>query len=287
MHCSTPGLPVHHQLSEFTQTHVHRVGDAIQPSHPLLSPSSRTFDLSQHQGLFKWVISLHQVARVLEFQLQQQSFQWTPRTDLLQDVLVGSSCSPRETLKSLFQHHSSKASVLWCSAFFIVQLSHALLRNTVTRLLLGAWQIRPEGRSWSLLCHLPLSREELMSLPSEAGVGDCENTVWGPPEMGLARRGKPLALAGSPHTSHPSVGSARFQGGLGDGKCPMGVKLPRSSQYKPKWEVQTPACLLLGGLLYWCVFLVKWNIRGPGDSPYTWHLHLFFQNQNYCLVIGS
>ena len=83
MDCSTPGLPVHHQLLEFTQTHVHWVGDAIQPSHPLSSPSPPAFNLSQHQGLFKWVISLHQVAKLLEFQLQHQSFQWTPRTDLL------------------------------------------------------------------------------------------------------------------------------------------------------------------------------------------------------------
>ena len=84
MDCSTPGLPVHHQLPEFTQTHVHWVGDAIQPFHPLqLSPSPPAFSLSQHQGLFKWVSSLHQVAKVLEFQLQYQSLQWTPRTDLL------------------------------------------------------------------------------------------------------------------------------------------------------------------------------------------------------------
>ena len=83
MNCSTPGLPVHHQLPESTQTHVHRVGDAIQPSHPLSSPSPPALSLSQHQGLFKWVSSLHQVAKVLEFQLQQQSLQWTPRTDLL------------------------------------------------------------------------------------------------------------------------------------------------------------------------------------------------------------
>ena len=76
-------LPVHHQLSEFTQTHVHWVGDAIQPSHPLSSPSPPTFNLSQHQGFFKWVSSSYQVAKVLEFQLQHQSFQWTPRTDLL------------------------------------------------------------------------------------------------------------------------------------------------------------------------------------------------------------
>ena len=83
MDCSTPGLPVHHQLLELAQTHVHRVGDAIQPSHPLLSPSPPALNLSQHQGLFKWVSSLHQVAKVLEFQLQHESFQWTLRTDLL------------------------------------------------------------------------------------------------------------------------------------------------------------------------------------------------------------
>ena len=82
MNRSTPDLPVHHQFLESTQTHVHWVGDAIQPSHPLLSPSP-ALNLSQHQGLFKWVSSSHQVAKVLEFQLQHQSFQWSPRTDLL------------------------------------------------------------------------------------------------------------------------------------------------------------------------------------------------------------
>ena len=83
MNHSTPGLPVHHQLLESTQTYVHCVGDVIQPSHPLLSPSPPALNLSQHQGLFKWVSSSHQVAKVLEFQLPHQSFQWTPRTDLL------------------------------------------------------------------------------------------------------------------------------------------------------------------------------------------------------------
>ena len=78
---STPGIPVHHQVPEFTETHVHRIRDAIQPSHPL-SPTP-ALNLSQHQGLFKWVSSSHQVAEVLEFQLQHQSFQWTLRTDLL------------------------------------------------------------------------------------------------------------------------------------------------------------------------------------------------------------
>ena len=83
MDCSTLGFPVHHQLLEFTQTHGHRVGDAIQPSHPLSSPSPPAFSLSQHQGLFQWVSSLHQVARVLEFQLQHQSFQGIFRIDFL------------------------------------------------------------------------------------------------------------------------------------------------------------------------------------------------------------
>ena len=83
MNHSTPGLPVHHQLPESTQTHVYWVSDAIQPSHPLSSPSPPALNLSQHQGLFKWVSSSHQVAKVLEFQLQHQSFQWTTRTDLV------------------------------------------------------------------------------------------------------------------------------------------------------------------------------------------------------------
>ena len=83
MDLSMPGFSVHHQLPEFTQTHVHWVGDVIQPSHPLSPPSPPAFNLSQHQGLFQWVCSSHQGAKVLEFQLQHQSFQWTPRTDLL------------------------------------------------------------------------------------------------------------------------------------------------------------------------------------------------------------
>ena len=99
MNHSTLGLHVHHQLLEFTQTPVYRVGDAIQPSHPLSSPSP-ALSLPQHQGLLKWVSSSHQGAKVLEFQLQHQSFQWTPKTDLLWDGLVGSSCSPRDSQES-------------------------------------------------------------------------------------------------------------------------------------------------------------------------------------------
>ena len=100
MNCSTPGLAVHHQLLEFTQTHVHWVGDAIQPSHLLSYPSPPALNPSQHQGLFQWVNSSHEVAKVLEFQLQHQSFQWTPRTDHLYDRLVGSPCSPRDSQES-------------------------------------------------------------------------------------------------------------------------------------------------------------------------------------------
>ena len=100
MDCSAPSFSVHYQLPELTQTHVLWVGDAIQPSHPLSSPSPPTFNLSQHQGLFKWVNSLHQLARVLEFQLQHHSFQWIFRTDFLWDGLVGSPCSPRDSQES-------------------------------------------------------------------------------------------------------------------------------------------------------------------------------------------
>ena len=104
-------------------THVQWVSDALQPSYPLLSPSHPAFNLSQNQGIFQWVSSLNQVAKVLDFQLQRQSFQWIFRTDLLRmdwlDLLA-----VQRTLKSLLQHHSSKVSILRCLAFFIVQLSH-------------------------------------------------------------------------------------------------------------------------------------------------------------------
>ena len=83
MDCSMPGFPVHHQLLELAQTQVCWVGDAIQPSHHLSSPSSPALNISQHQGLSQWVSFSHQVAKVLEFQLKHQSFQLTFRTDLL------------------------------------------------------------------------------------------------------------------------------------------------------------------------------------------------------------
>ena len=123
MDCSTQSLPVHHQLPEFTQTHVHWVGDAIQPSHPLSSPFPLAFNLSQHQGLFKSVSSLHQVAKVLEFCFNiSSSIEHSRLISLRMDWL--DLLAVHGTLKSLLQHHSSKASIPRCSAFFIVQLSH-------------------------------------------------------------------------------------------------------------------------------------------------------------------
>ena len=129
MNCSTLGFPVHHQLPEFTQTNVYRVSDAIQPSHPLSSPSPPAPNPSQHQGLFQWVNSSHEMAKVLEFQLQHQSFHpglVSFRMDWL-DLLV-----VQGTLKSLLQHHSSKASILWHSAFFTDQLSHLYMTTGKT-----------------------------------------------------------------------------------------------------------------------------------------------------------
>ena len=100
MNRSTPGLPVHHHLLEFTQTHVHQVSDAIQPSHPLSSPSPPAPNASRHQSLFQWVNSSHEVAKVLEFQLLYHSLQRNRRADLLKNGLVGSPCSPRDSQES-------------------------------------------------------------------------------------------------------------------------------------------------------------------------------------------
>ena len=121
MDCSVPGLPVHHQLLEFTQTHVHCDSDAIQPSHPLSSPFPLAFNLPQHQGLFKSVLHISwQKYWSFSFSISPSnecSGLISFRIDWLDLLLV------QGTLKSLLQHHSSKASILWHSAFFIVQLT--------------------------------------------------------------------------------------------------------------------------------------------------------------------
>ena len=126
MDCSTPGLPVHHQLPEFTQTHVHWVGDAIQPSHTLSSPSLPAFNLSQHQDLFKWVSSSHQVAKVLGVSastsvLPMNAQDWFPLgwTGLI-------------SLQSKGLSESSEASILWRSTFFMAQLSHPYMTTGKT-----------------------------------------------------------------------------------------------------------------------------------------------------------
>ena len=119
--CSTPGFPVYHQLPEFAPAHIHRVGDAIQPFHPLSSPSP-AFNLSQHQGIFQWVSSSHHLKKYWSFSFSiRPSNEYSGLISFRMDWL--DLLAVQGTLKSLLQHHSSKASVLPCSTFFIVQLS--------------------------------------------------------------------------------------------------------------------------------------------------------------------
>ena len=120
---STLGFPAPHHLLEFAQVHAHWISDAIQLSHPLSLPSPSAFNLSQHQGLFQWVGSSHQAAKVLELQLQHQSFQWIFRADFLYDWLVWFSCCPGESQESSPTPQFESIN-LQCSAFFMVQLSH-------------------------------------------------------------------------------------------------------------------------------------------------------------------
>ena len=151
MDCSMPGIPVYHQLPKLVQTQVHWLSDAIQPFHPLSSPSPSAFNLSQHQGLFQWVSSSRQVARVL----WSFSFNTSPsngysglisfRIDWLDLLAV------QETLKSLLQHHSLKASILQCSAFFIAQLSHPYMTTGNTIALTRSTFV---GKAMSLLFNM-------------------------------------------------------------------------------------------------------------------------------------
>ena len=151
MNRSMPGLPVHHQLPEFTQTHVHRVGDAIQPSHPLLSPSPPAPNPSQHRGLFQWVNSSHEGwPKYCSFSFNISPSNEHPglisfRMDWL-DLLAGQG-----TLKGLLQHHNSKASILWGSAFFTVQLSHPYMTTGKT-IALTRWTF--VGKVMSLLFNM-------------------------------------------------------------------------------------------------------------------------------------
>ena len=135
MDCSTPGFPVHHQLSEFTQTHVHRVSDAIQPSHPLLSPSPLTLNISQHQ-----VFSSELVLHIRWQKYWSFSFSINPSNEysglISFRIYWLGLLAVQGTLKILLQHHSLKVSIIRCSAFFIVQLSHSHMTTGKTVALL-------------------------------------------------------------------------------------------------------------------------------------------------------
>ena len=142
MNRSMPGLPVHHQLPEFTQSRVHRVSDAIQPSHPLSCPSPPALKPSQHQSLFQWVNSSHEVAKVLECQLQHHSLQRNPRADLLQNGLVGSPCSPKDS-----QEYSTKQ-----------PLDHwrndKEIKNTYRQMKMKTWWSKTYGYSKGVVAYL-------------------------------------------------------------------------------------------------------------------------------------
>ena len=158
MNRSTLGLPVLHQLPESTQTHVHWISDAIQPSHPPLFPSPPAFNLSQHQGLFKWV-------SIRWPKYWSFSFNICPSNEHpgLISFRMGwlDLLAVQETLKSLLQHHSSKASILQCSAFFTVQLSHPYLTTGKTISLTRRTFV---GKVMSLLFNM-LSRLVITFLP--------------------------------------------------------------------------------------------------------------------------
>uniref|UniRef100_A0AC11CYX1 Uncharacterized protein n=1 Tax=Ovis aries TaxID=9940 RepID=A0AC11CYX1_SHEEP len=160
MNRSTPGRPVHHQLPEFTQTHVHRVGDAIHPSHPRSSPSPPAPNPSQHQSLFHESTLLMRWSKYWSFSFSIIPSKEIPglisfRMDWLDLLAV------QGTLKSLLQHHSSKASILWCSAFFTVQLSHPYMTTGKTTALTRRTFV---GKVMSLLFNM-LSRLVITFLP--------------------------------------------------------------------------------------------------------------------------
>ena len=165
MNRSTPGLPVHHQLPEFTETHIHRVSDAIQPSHPLSAPSPAP-NPSQHQSLFQWVNSSHEVAKYWSFSFSIIPSKEIPglisfRMDWLSLLAV------QGTLKSLLQHHSSKASILRCPAFCTVQLSHTYMTTGKTiSLTRRTFVYKVMSLSRLVITFLPRSKRLAISYPS-------------------------------------------------------------------------------------------------------------------------
>ena len=177
MDCNMPGFSVHCQFPELTQTHVHRVSDAIQSSHPLSSPSSSTFNLSQHQGLFQWVSFSIRWPEYWSF-----SFNISPSKE--HSGLISFRMDWRDllavqgTLKSLLQHHSSKASILRCSAFFIVQLSHPYMTTGKTIALTRRTFV---GKVMSLLFSM-LSMLVIAFLPRSKRGGQSQEMESGSPE---------------------------------------------------------------------------------------------------------
>ena len=171
MDCSMPGCSVLHYLLEFAQTHVHWVSDAIQPSHPLSPFSPPALNFPQHQDLFQWVGCLHQVAKILEFQLQHQSFQWIFRVDFLRidwfDLLA-----VQRKFKSLIQHYSSKASVLGGSAF---SMSNSHIHTWLLEKP-QLWLYGPLWANWCLFLNM-LSRFVIAFLP-RSNRGNWKKKRW-------------------------------------------------------------------------------------------------------------
>ena len=160
MDSSTPGFPVHHQLPELAQTHVHRVSDAIQPYHPLSSPSPPAFNLSSIS-----VFSNESVFRIMWPKYWSFSFSVSPANEYLGLISLRIDwfdlLAVQRTLKSLLQHHKSKESILWHSAFFMVQLSHLYLTTgKAITLTIGTFV----GKAMSLLFHI-LSRFIIAFIP--------------------------------------------------------------------------------------------------------------------------
>ena len=186
---STPGFPVLHRLSEFAQTHVHWISDAIQPSHSLWPPLSPAPKLSQHQSLFQRVGSLYQVAKVFELQLQHQSFQISFRIDWFDLLAV------QGILKSLLQHRRSKASVLQGSAFFMIQLLHPYMTTGKT-IALTRWTFVSKVMSRFVIAFRTRSKRLLfLWLQSPPAV------IVEPKEM------KPVSVSiASPSTCHEVMG---------------------------------------------------------------------------------
>ena len=182
MNCSMPSFPVLHCLLEIAQTHVHWVSNANQASHPLLFPSSFALNLFQHYGLFQWVSSSRQMAKVLELQFQHQSLQLIFRVDFFRtdslDLLAGWG-----TLNSLLQHHTLKASILQLSAFFMVQFSHPYMTTGKT-IALAIWTFI--SKVISLLFNM-LWRFDISFLPRSKHVfiswlQSPSKWLWNPPK---------------------------------------------------------------------------------------------------------